>query len=532
VFKPACFLPTLVVSTDPQSPEETDVLVHHTLPDGSQPLDPPTPCPATELDPSQRQRLALDALTGSAPIARIAQEHHVSRKFIYHQAHKAQQALDHAFNPESPARDDRVLFYLPVTKAWIRQFVLALILICHSSFRGVTELLRDLFDYHLSVGTVHNIVDQAVATARQINLRQDLSRVRIGADDEIFQSGRPVLVGVDTESTYCYLLRQEEHRDADTWGLSLLELVDRGFAPEATIADFGSGLRAGHEQALPGIACRGDVFHAFYELGPLVRYLENRAYEAIDARTKLERKQAAAERRKGRKKPDLAQKIRSARQAEAKAIRLAEDVAVLARWLREDILAVAGPESAIRRALYDFVVAELRGREPACPHRIKPVRQLLENQREHLLAFAVELDRDLAALARQWQIGSATAREVLEMQALPVYDSRRWRREAALRATLRGRYHGVCADVEELSARVVRASSLVENLNSRLRNYFFLRRYLGENYLVLLQFFLNHRRYLRSEHPHRVGKSPTELLTGEPHRHWLELLGYTPYVRN
>jgi hypothetical protein len=508
------------------------VLSHHTLPDGSQPLDTPATCPAKQLDPSQRQRLALDALTGSAPVSRIAQQHQVSRKFIYHQAHQARQALDHAFTPGPPAGDDRVLFSLPVTKAWIRQFVLASVLIGHSSLRGVTELLRDLFDYHLSVATAHNIVEQAVAIARPINERQDLSRVRIGADDEIFQATRPVLVGVDAESTYCSLLRQEEHRDADTWGVRLLELADRGFAPEATIADFASGLRAGHEQALPGVACRGDVFHALHELGPLVRYLENRAYEAIDARTKLERKQAAAERRRGRKEQALAQKLRYARQAEAKAIGLAEDVAVLARWLRDDILSVAGPESAIRGALYDFVVAELRAREPACPHRIKPVRQLLENQRDHLLAFAVGLDRDLAALARQWQIGSETAREVLEMQALPVCDPRRWRREAALRATLRGRYHGVCADVEELSARVVRASSVVENLNSRLRNYFFLRRHLGEDYLALLQFFLNHRRYLRSEHPHRVGKSPTELLTGEPHRHWLELLGYTPYVRN
>ena len=118
------------------------------------------------------------------------------------------------------------------------------------------------------------------------------------------------------------------------------------------------------------------------------------------------------------------------------------------------------------------------------------------------------------------------------MQSLPETDRRRWRREARLRETLRGRYYGVCADVEELSVGVVRASSLVENLNSRLRNYFFLRRHLGEGYLALLQFFLNHRRYLRSEHAHRVGKSPTELLTGEPHRHWLELLGYTPYVRS
>src|SRR3954463_16806901 len=222
--------------------------------------------------------------------------------------------------------------------------VLALALIGPSSFRGVTELLRDLFDLPLSVGTVHNIVEQAVAIARPINERQDLSRVRIGADDEIFQSGRPVLVGVDAESTYCYLLSQEEHRDADTWGVRLLELVDRGFAAEATIADFASGLHAGNERALPGVACRGDVFHALYELGPTVRYLENRAYEAIDARTKLERKQAAAERRKGRKEPDLAQKIRYARRAEARAITLAEDVALLARWLREDILSLAGPE--------------------------------------------------------------------------------------------------------------------------------------------------------------------------------------------
>ena len=150
----------------------------------------------------------------------------------------------------------------------------------------------------------------------------------------------------------------------------------------------------------------------------------------------------------------------------------------------------------------------------------------------NLLAFAVELDRELAALAQEWQISVATAREVLQVQSLPTWDPKRWHREAALRETLRGRYHGVCAEVQDLCDRVVRASSLVENLNSRLRTYFFLRRQLGKDYLTLLQFFLNHRRYLRSEDPSRVGKSPAELLTGEPHAHWLELLGYTRFSRN
>ena len=99
-------------------------------------------------------------------------------------------------------------------------------------------------------------------------------------------------MGVDAQSTFCFWLSPEEHRDADTWGVRLLELVDQGFAPKATIADFGSGLRAGHQEVLPEVPCRGDVFHALYHTGPLVRYLENRAYEAMNVCAKLERKQA------------------------------------------------------------------------------------------------------------------------------------------------------------------------------------------------------------------------------------------------
>ena len=144
----------------------------------------------------------------------------------------------------------------------------------------------------------------------------------------------------------------------------------------------------------------------------------------------------------------------------------------------------------------------------------------------------MQLDRDLTTLAQEWQISVTTARQVLQVQALPTWDPKRWRGEAALRATLRGRYHGVWADVQELSQQVVRASSLVENLNGRLRTDFFLRRQLGAEYLSWLQFFLNHRRYLRSEDPRRVGKSPAELLTGEPQAHWLELLGSTRFSRN
>jgi hypothetical protein len=32
--------------------------------------------------------------------------------------------------------------------------------------------------------------------------------------------------------------------------------------------------------------------------------------------------------------------------------------------------------------------------------------------------------------------------------------------------------------------------------------------------------------------PERVGKSPAELLTGQTHPHWLEMLGYRLFSRN
>jgi hypothetical protein len=496
--------------------------------------DPATPrparCPAQALDGQQRLQLARDALAG-LPISQLARQQDVSRKFVAQQVDKAERALDTAFAP-SPADDHQVLYSLPVTKAWLRQLILSLTLTCHSSYRGVTELLRDCFDLPTSLGHVHNVVHQAVAPARAHNARQDLAGVRLGAHDEIFQAGQPVLVGADVESTYCYLLSLEEHRDADTWGVRLLELLDRRFDPDATIADGGMALRAGQALALPGIPCRGDVFHILQTLTPLVGYLDNRAYQAIARRSLLERQLAQSLVRHGRVDLKRAAQLRVARVTETQALTVAEDVALLVRWLREDILAVAGPCHRERGALYDFVVGELRARVPLCPHRLGEVCRLLENQKADLLAFAAHLDQELAALAEEFHVEEAVVRAVLNTQALGAGDRRRWPRETALRARLRDRFYAVSAAVAEVARHTVRASSVIENLNSRLRNYFFLRRHLGPDYLALLQFYLNHRRFLRSEHAERVGCSPAELLTGQEQPHWLELLGYTRFCRN
>ena len=206
---------------------------------------------ASSLGPIERKNLSLEVLARTKPVSHLAQNYGLSRKFLYQQAAKASDALDEAFM--APADDEKVIFYLPVTKNWIRQFVLALILICHSSFRGVIEILEAVFDYHsLSLGTIHNIASEAVQKAQQINNAQDLSGIRVGIADEIFQASKPVLVGMDAKSTYCYLLAAEDHRDETTWGVHLLELAEKGLHPDYTIADGGRGLRAGQASEWSG----------------------------------------------------------------------------------------------------------------------------------------------------------------------------------------------------------------------------------------------------------------------------------------
>src|SRR6266851_1000839 len=92
----------------------------------------PNHCTAKTLGPGERLSLGVQALAGSQTITRLADDADVSRKFVYQQAAVVQAALDDAF--ASTDDDERVLFYLPVTKAWLWQFVLALTLICHSSY--------------------------------------------------------------------------------------------------------------------------------------------------------------------------------------------------------------------------------------------------------------------------------------------------------------------------------------------------------------------------------------------------------------
>ncbi|MCX5545712.1 hypothetical protein M3A49_40965 [Paraburkholderia sp. CNPSo 3076] len=95
---------------------------------------------------------------------------------------------------------DKVLFSLRVTRRWLEQVILALTMIGHASMRGVIEFMSDLLGVSISLGTVHNVHQRAAQRAMAINNSIDLSAIRVGLHDEIFQGTRPVLTGIDAAS--------------------------------------------------------------------------------------------------------------------------------------------------------------------------------------------------------------------------------------------------------------------------------------------------------------------------------------------
>jgi hypothetical protein len=482
---------------------------------------------AHSLTSAQRQEIGIQAI-GGTPISHVAEYHSVSRKFVYQQKEKVLGGIAQAFENQAEGDDD-VLFYIPVTKKWLCQVVFALIFICRASYQGVVEFFRDILDYEISKGTIGNIVQRRFATVKEINQRQDLSSITSGLHDEIYQAGDPVLVGCCAHSTFCYLLKLEDSCDANSWGISLLDLKEcQGLAPDFTVIDGGPSARAGQKDAWPDIPAHGDVFHAFKPFLAMVKYLENRAVANLQAVEDLKRK---IEYPRGKWKEhgqqqELIQKLIVVEATSQRSVSLVDDLTILYRWLKNDVLSLVGPLYEDRRELLRFIVEELRIRESQCSHKIEPVRKYLENHSDNLLEFVPWMEVEFESIAQAVEVPVSDVWAIYQLKGLSSSSAKHWELEGVLRGRLRNKFHQLTLLINEVLKNTVRANSLIENINSRLRTYFTLRRELGNEYLSFLQFFLNHRRFMRSRYEGRVGKSPAELLTGKNHQHWLEMLGF------
>ena len=219
----------------------------------------------------------------------MAKQYDVSRQFVYRQKDRAISAVDDAFD-ETSDDNEKILFHLPVTKAWLGQLTICLMLHGRTSFRNIKSLIKHCFDYDISVGSIHDIFNSTQLSATKINDNQDLFSVKLAAHEEIFHHNKPVLAGVDIPSLYCYLLSSEDQRDGDTWTIHFMDLQQKKFKPERVIGDDGSGLRCAHEMILDDIPFDYDVFHLLKLLMDTRRYFRNHYNSSVSYLIKMEDK--------------------------------------------------------------------------------------------------------------------------------------------------------------------------------------------------------------------------------------------------
>lgn len=469
--------------------------------------------------------IALQAIRRQQTVVEIAAKFNCSRTTVYKQQDKALEAANKAFDQG----DDDVLFYIPVTKSFIQQSVVALRLICESSYRNIMFYVQTMFNHDVSLGSVCNILDDAAEKAVIINQSYDLSQIKDSASDELFHWNSPILAAVDIPSRFCALLAKADSRDYETWGIHLLDLIDQGYAPATSIIDSAKGLTKGYEVVLPKTVIRHDHFHIIMDIKDCGRYITNKEASAVTAALKLYNR--ANKCRNEDKKQMLNEAWNTALLELNKLEETRKQFKLLSSWLQYDILQLAGHPPEIRAELYDFIFAEMELLALKHPHRIDAIVTSLKSQRVALLDVSNALNKQFEALASQYNVSTDTIWKLCyatryEMDTMKYHEG-----ACELEALFGLKYDEIENAVLKILENTHRCSSMIENFNSRLRPYLDERKFMSQKSLNLIQFYLNHKPFMRSKHERLVNKTPAEALTGKPHKLWLEMLGFTPWYK-
>ena len=317
-------------------------------------------------------RFTLGALIagGQTTVSAASRDYDVSRKFARSQRDAAVRLVE-----EDALRHGRVRVVV-VDDAFVERFIVAAALSCNCPFRGIMELLEEMFGFAPSIGTIHNICRKAAAAAAVLNAGETLEKVRHTAVDEIFQGSTPVFAGVDLNSLYVFLLSVQSDRSGASWWCELEQCREKGLAPDSAIGDGGLGLRKGMEECFPGVPCDSDVFHALKDFTQVHGYLEKKALGAMG---KLEELLAGRDRLSGRKRNGFNRRIAEARRREAELVRCHAAMEAIYGFLRDDVLDFNETPFEDRRLLFDWLMEEMAKVE-GCYGKIQPLRRKPERQ--------------------------------------------------------------------------------------------------------------------------------------------------------
>ncbi len=398
------------------------------------------------------------------------------------------------------------------------KMVISLALDGFASEEGIQRFLETNFQKHFSIGKISHILNRAADRAAEFDKSVDLSGIRQGANDEIFQCGMPVLTGIDPVSTYIYLLQQADDRSAQTWQDTMEACKARNLNLDVSISDFGTGLLSGIPKAFPDAVIQPDVFHWMMELGKEVSSQERKAYALLSDYYRYEN---ALDGQRVHEK--TFQKLLSLEEKLTPALERCDTLQTLYQWLKE-MAGYHGYRYQDALSLCDWILDRM---EEAAGEDAGRLRRALSKVRKNLpdvLVCLKRVEEALGAYALEHGYPPEAFLLMYRMSGYPPASPEYRAADKRVRRILKKTYGDCYLKVQEILDGVKRASSLVENLNGRLRPYMNLKRMVPEKFLTLLKVYFNTKKYRRSRKAERVGKSPLELLTGQSHEDFYDIV--------
>jgi len=438
-------------------------------------------------------------------VSELARRYGVSRTILYEIRDRGLGGLAEALLPRDPGRPAQTST-LTVDKPFIDR-VIAVLPMLKGSVRDIRLGLSLIFGVARSVGYISETLTAAGEQATAYNRGITVPLPILGEADEIFQGRKPCLTLVDGRSFLVLNLTPAESRDGTTWGLTYLDLVERGFQFHDLACDGGSGLRAGVREAELVIPLRPDLFHILRDAHRLTRRLEGAAYKAIETAERARRADLEARgiiRRRGRRLK-IKVPLPQAEIEEAFAIEIFDNYC----WLLSEIRQALEPTTPDGRIIS---VVETKATIETAVELLKELNHPditaladdLQGKTPELIAPLEWLEQQLASVRQDLDVDTET------------FIVWAWQHRQDLSLNIATDFpeelQPIAYALWDAFSLFHRSSSLAESLHSWLRPYLQIHRGMPKWLLPLLQLFWNHHEFERGK---RAGSSPLELAGAE-----------------
>jgi hypothetical protein len=409
-------------------------------------------------------------------------------------------------------------YFVIIDNKLIEKTILSCMITCKGSISNTQDFMKNIYNYTCSEGKISSVVSKYSVKARKFNESIDLSNIKVGANDEIFKASKPVLVGVDPKSNYIYLMELEEKRDGTTWWYHLEQKSkEQCLKLDKSVNDAGKGLNKGIKDTFDN-NCQvlADLYHAKNAFLKGLTSLENKAYGKIGMEYKFYKKYL----KKESEKETYQKAARSAKIAINRYDKCHEIYKLFNRCTK-----IGGYNYLDRKENLNKVILELDKYTKYSTY-IKKFHKFLKNNIESLLMFVEDFYYRMNLIAIKEKINPEVFKIMWRQYILDKYSEEYNLMEIQILNMVKNNYLKARKIFDNLIKNTIRASSIVENINSLLRPYLDIKKSPNQSFLDLLQLYFNTRKFKRSNIDSKKGYSPFELYTNTKQSDFFEILGF------